>query len=87
MQRMRRPPGDVDRAAGRDQRLADDLPAEHPLPTDLRRASAKKVQLELLEREDVQQILYRGGHGSSFDRRIQRLRTQTAPLDARIRVS
>src|SRR5208282_3319627 len=62
VQRMRRPGRHVlDRAAGRDQRLADDLPAEHPLPARLRRAAAKKIQFERLEIEDLDHLLDGGG--------------------------
>ena len=57
VQRMRRPAGDVDGAAGGDQRLPDHLSAEYALPADLRRAAAKQVQLELLEVEDVEQVV------------------------------
>ena len=58
MQRMRRPIGDVvDGAAGGDQRLADHLAAEHPLPALLRRAAAKQVHLDRLEIEDGEEIL------------------------------
>ena len=62
VQRMRRPLLDVDGAAGRDQRLADHLAAEHPLPGHLRRAPAEHVHLELFEVEDVEKGLD-GGHG------------------------
>ena len=41
----------LDRAGGRDQRLADHLAAEHALPADLRAAAAKQVHLERLEIE------------------------------------
>jgi hypothetical protein len=41
----------VDGAAGRDQRLADHLAAEHALPARLRAAPAKQVYLERLEIE------------------------------------
>ena len=58
---MRRPFLDVDGAAGRDQRLADHLAAEHPLPGHLRRAPAEQVHLELFEVEDVEEGLD-GGH-------------------------
>ena len=65
---MRRPAGDVDRAAGRHQRLADHLAAEHALPADLRRAAAEQVDLELLEVEDVQQVLNGGRTWKLFRR-------------------
>ena len=58
MQRMRRPFGKVvDRAAGGDQRLADHLAAEHPLPALLRRAAAKQIHLDRLEIEDGDEVL------------------------------
>ncbi len=60
---MRRPLLHVDGAAGRDQRLADHLAAEHPLPRHLRRAPAEQVHLELLEVEDFEKVLDCGGHG------------------------
>jgi hypothetical protein len=60
VQRMRRTLGDVERAAGGDQRLADHLAAEHALPRHLRRAPAEQVHLELLEIEDFQDVL-KGG--------------------------
>ena len=63
VQRMRRPAVDVERAAGRDQRLADHLAAEYPLAPDLGRAAAEQVDLELLEIEDGEQVLNGGGHG------------------------
>ena len=63
---MRRPQRHaLDRAAGRDQRLADDLSAEHPLPPRLRRAAAKQVQFERFEIEDINQFLDGGGHAVS----------------------
>ena len=65
---MRRPRGDVlDGAAGRDQRLADHLAAEHPLPARLRRAAAEQVHLERLEIENVEDFLNGGGHALSYD--------------------
>ena len=55
---MRLPLGQVvDGAAGRDQRLADDLAAEYPLPALLRRAAAKQVHLDRFEIEDGDEIL------------------------------
>ena len=42
----------VDGAARGDERLADHLAAEHPLPADLRAAAAIQVVLELFEIED-----------------------------------
>ncbi len=54
MQRMRRP-GLVHRPPGRDQGLAQHLPAVDPLPADLGAHAAKKVLLERLEIEDLQQ--------------------------------
>ena len=67
---MRRPHGHVlDRAAGRDQRLADDLAAEHPLPARLRRAAAEQVHLERLEIENGEDVLDGGGHAMSSNLR------------------
>ena len=54
---MRRPAGDVDGAAGRDQRLPDHLSAKHALPAGLRRAAAEQVQLELFEVEDGEEVI------------------------------
>ncbi len=71
---MRRPARHVDGAAGRDQRLADHLPAEDALPAGLRRAAAKQVHLELLEVEDGQQILEGGGHERLFCHKPRRAR-------------
>ena len=66
VQRMRRPAGHVvDGAAGRDQRLANHLAAEHPLPADLGRAAAKQVHLERLEIEDGEKVLNGGRHRRS----------------------
>src|SRR5262245_34697954 len=62
---MRRPVGDVDGAAGSNQRLADDLAAEYALPADLRAAAAEQVHLELFEVEDAEQVFDRGGHGGA----------------------
>src|SRR5580704_3358187 len=63
---MRRPRGDVrDGAAGGDQRLADHLAAEHPLPARLRRAAAEQVHLQRLEIENVEDFLDGGGHDFS----------------------
>ena len=69
VQRVRRAFLDVDGAAGRDQRLADHLAAEHPLPGDLRRAPAEQVHLELFEVEDFEEGLD-GGH-EAFRWRVQ----------------
>ncbi len=63
VQRMRRPRRHiVDGAAGRDQRLADDLAAEHPLPARLRRTAAKQIHFERFEIENINQFLDGGGH-------------------------
>ena len=63
VQRMRRPLRHVlDGAAGGDQRLADDLAAEHALPARLRRAAAEQVHLERLEIEDGENVLQGGRH-------------------------
>src|SRR5581483_11131808 len=58
---MRRPAG-IDGAHGGDQRLADDLAAEHALPARLRRAAAEQVEIEFFEIEDRQQVFDSGGH-------------------------
>jgi hypothetical protein len=52
MHRVRRPASHIEGAAGRNQRLADHLAAENPLPADLRAAAAEQVYLELLEVQD-----------------------------------
>ena len=54
---MRRATGRIHGAAGRHQRLADHLPPEDALPTDLRRATTKQIELQLLEIQDTQEIL------------------------------
>jgi hypothetical protein len=66
VQRMRWPAADIDGAACRHQRLADDLPAEHTLAADLGGAAAKQVHLELLEVENAEQILEGRGHRKPF---------------------
>ena len=61
----------LDRAAGGDQRLSRDLPAEHALALFLRALAAKNVHLDLLEIEDGDERVDRGlrrmrrgvGHG------------------------
>ena len=71
VQRMRRPCRHVvDGAAGRDQRLADHLAAEHPLPVRLRRAAAKQVHLKRLEIENIDDFLNGGGHAFSTKNRF-----------------
>jgi hypothetical protein len=63
---MRRPGRHVlDGAASGNERLADDLPAEYPLPARLRRAAAKQITFERLEVENVDQILNSGSHAVS----------------------
>jgi hypothetical protein len=62
VQRMRRARRHIDGAAGRHQGLAHHLAAEHPLPGVLRGATAKQIELELLEIEDGEKVLDRGGH-------------------------
>ena len=49
-------------AAGRDQRLARDLPAEDPLQGLLRAAAAEDVDLDLLQVEQIDQALGRVRH-------------------------
>src|SRR4051812_16450470 len=46
----------LDRADGRDQRLADDLAPEHALPADLRARAAEQIALERLEIERPDQF-------------------------------
>lgn len=54
----------VDRALGGDQRLADHLAAEDPLPADLRAQAPEEVFLELLEVEYRKERIHgRGGLG------------------------
>src|SRR5690348_5716324 len=60
-----------DRAAGRHQRLADHLAAEHVLPAVLRRAPAEQIELERLQVEDFQQSFDGGRHCASG--RLRRL--------------
>ena len=60
VQRMRR--AAVDGAAGRDQRLADHLPAEHALPADLRARAAEQILLERLEVEDGEKLVEGAAH-------------------------
>ena len=65
MERVRRPLRHAfDGAAGRDQRLADHLAAEHALPADLGRAAAKQIHLDRLEIENGEKILDGGGHAA-----------------------
>jgi hypothetical protein len=55
---MWRSTGDVLHGPARgDQRLADHLAAEHPLPALLGRAAAKQVHLDRLEIENGEEIL------------------------------
>ena len=61
MQRMRRPA--VHRTAGCNQRLADHLSAEYPLPRRLRRAGAKHVHFELFEIKQREKVLDSGHAG------------------------
>jgi hypothetical protein len=46
--------------AGRDQRLAGDLPAEHTLRADLRALAAERGGVELLEVQHLEQLVDRG---------------------------
>ena len=63
VQRMRRPLRHVvNRTAGSNQSLADDLAAEHALPARLRRAAAEQVHLQRLEIEDGENVLQSGRH-------------------------
>src|SRR5207247_2653935 len=63
MQRMRVTA--LDRARRSDQRLADHLAAEDPLPARLRAAPAEEIVLERLEIEDGQELSDRARHFSS----------------------
>jgi len=75
MERVRRPIGNIDGAAGGDQRLADHLAAINALPAHLRRAAAKEIDFDLLQIEDAQQIRNRRGHRrGSQPRRLYRPR-------------
>ena len=53
----------IDRAVGRDQRLADHLPAEHALPADLRAHAAKQIHLERFDVEDGEKLVESAAHG------------------------
>ena len=76
---MRRPGRDViDGAAGGDQRLADHLAAEHPLPARLRRAAAKQIQFERLEIENVEKLLDCGDHAHSPS--LVRVHSRSPPI-------
>ena len=55
-------PAILDGPAGGDERLADDLPAEDPLPTDLGAAAAIEIVLELLQIENRQKVVDGAGH-------------------------
>ncbi len=54
------------RAARRDQRLADHLPAEHALPADLRAQAPEQINLERLDVEDREQLFQCAAHGPSL---------------------
>ena len=56
----------VHRAARGDQRLPGHLAAEDPLAVLLRAAAAEDVHLELLQVEERDQPVERGGHGQLF---------------------
>ena len=60
MQRVHAPL--VDGAAGRDQRLGRDLPAEHALAILVGAQPPKQVHLELLELQQVDQVVERHTH-------------------------
>lgn len=47
----------VDGAARGHERLAQHLPAKHTLPAVLRTATAKQVDLEVLEVEQIEQVV------------------------------
>jgi hypothetical protein len=52
----------LDGAAPRDQRLADDLPAEDRLPADVARLAPEEVHLQRLQVKQPEQIVERGPH-------------------------
>ena len=52
----------LDRAARRDEGLAQNLPAENALPTDVRTATAEEVVLERFQVEDAEKVFYGGLH-------------------------
>ena len=59
----------VDGAAGRDERLPRDLPAEHALAVLVGAQPAEQVHLELLELEQVDQIVERAPIGARLPAR------------------
>ena len=63
--RMRRPAG-LDGAYRGDQRLADDLAAEHALPAALWRVAAEQIDVQFLEIEDGQQVFNGRRHKSAL---------------------
>ncbi len=65
MQRMRQ--AALDGAACRHHRLADHLPAEHPLPARLRAGTAKQVHLERFDIENGNQVDQAFGHRCAFN--------------------
>jgi hypothetical protein len=83
VQRMRRAQRQIfDRAAGRHQRLADHLAAEHPLPAVLRRAPAEQIELERLQVENFQQSFDGGRHCFSTEQ-SQFERAKIKPLSSK----
>ena len=60
MQRMDEPV--VDRAAGRDERLARDLATEDALTILVGADATKQIHLELFELEDVDEVVERSPH-------------------------
>ena len=76
--RMGRPA--LDGAHRRDQRLADHLAAEHPLPARLRRAAAEQVEVELFEIEDREKVGNGGRHGAILSSRRNDATLQPAML-------
>ena len=61
VKRMREPVLRFNCAAGCDERLANDLAAEHALPTVLRAAAAEQIVLQLLQIESGQKF-FDSGH-------------------------
>src|SRR5262249_49871328 len=55
------------RAASRDHRLPDHLPAEHPLPARFRAVAAEQIHLERLDIEDGDEVDQAFGHGGAFN--------------------
>ena len=59
----------LDRAAGRDERLARDLATEHALTVLVGAQPAEQVHLELFELQQFDQLVERSPHGGAMLRR------------------